>query len=225
MWEVDKTWDVFLNQEMRKDYFATLQIFLRNEIESGKIVYPKEADFLKAFTLTSFSNLKVVIIGQDPYHGPNQAHGLAFSVNKEVKIPPSLKNIFKELQSDLNLEIPKHGNLQSWAQQGVLLLNASLSVVAAKPMSHAKCGWYIFTDEVIKYISAQKKNVVFLLWGSFAQQKTSLIDLDKHLILQAPHPSPLSAYHGFFGCKHFSKINVYLQQQGLPIINWQLAND
>ena len=185
-------------------------------------VFPEEHQVFRAFEMTSFEKLKVVILGQDPYHGPGQANGLAFSVNRGVKLPPSLKNIYKELSADTGTKQADHGDLSSWASQGVLLLNSVLTVEAAKAGSHRKMGWQNFTDEVIKTISQKKEGVVFLLWGNYAIEKSKLIDTQKHHVLTAMHPSPLSAYRGFFGCRHFSKTNIILEKAGITSINWQL---
>lgn len=183
----------------------------------------QKIEVFNAFKLTPFENVRVVILGQDPYHGPNQAHGLSFSVNYGVKIPPSLANIYKELKSDIGFSIPSHGNLTTWANQGVLLLNATLTVRAGEPASHQKQGWEVFTDAVIKKISDEKEHCVFLLWGNFAKSKTNLIDLERHLVLTAPHPSPLAG-GAFFGCKHFSKTNEYLKSKKLSEINWTVPD-
>lgn len=220
---LDPGWHEVLNDEFEKAYMKSLREFLKAEKESGQIVYPKNADVFNAFQHTSFDNLKVVILGQDPYHGQGQAHGLSFSVQKGVTVPPSLKNIYKELQTDIaQFEPPAHGNLTAWADQGVLLLNATLTVRAQQPGSHQGRGWETFTNHVIEQISARKKGIVFLLWGKFAQQKSSLINANAHHILTAAHPSPFSAYNGFFGCQHFSKTNELLLAQGSEPINWQL---
>jgi uracil-DNA glycosylase len=200
-----------------------LNQFLAQEKEQETIVYPTPSDVFNAFNLTPFNEVKVVILGQDPYHGANQAHGLSFSVQQGVAVPPSLKNIYKELQTDIpGFNIPSHGDLSSWAKQGVLLLNATLTVRANEPGSHQKMGWEQFTDKAIKALSAEKSGLVFILWGKYAQAKASLIDSSKHLILTAAHPSPFSAYNGFFGCKHFSKANAYLLSKGEKPINWQI---
>lgn len=220
---IHKTWQSRLQKEFEKSYFLELIKFLESE-KPLFIVFPKEQDVFKAFELTPLDAVKVVIIGQDPYHGLNQAHGLSFSVNKGVKIPPSLQNIFKELQTDDNCPIPTHGNLTHWAKQGVLLLNATLTVREGLPGSHQKKGWETFTDAVINYISDEKKQVVFLLWGNYAKTKAALIDADKHLILEAAHPSPL-ARGAFFGCKHFSKTNAYLISRQIKPIDWNLQED
>ncbi len=208
---------------------------LQEEKQKGKTIYPPGAEIFNAFNLTPFDDVKVVILGQDPYHGPGQAHGLSFSVkenmklppslqNKEnMKLPPSLQNIYKELSDDIpGFKIPFHGNLSSWAKQGVLLLNATLTVEATKPGSHQNQGWEIFTDAAIKALSQHKEKIVFILWGKFAQQKIALIDTQKHFIIKSAHPSPFSAYSGFFGSKPFSQTNYYLKQQGKEAINWQI---
>lgn len=218
----DDSWLKFMKKEFQSDYFNTISTFINNEKSKGKTIFPSRELTLNAFKLTPFDKVKVVILGQDPYHNIGQAHGLSFSVPKNVKTPPSLQNIYKEIKADLGYEIPNHGNLSTWAEQGVLLLNAVLTVNAHEPASHKKAGWETFTDNVIKHISEHKTNVVFMLWGSFAQQKEYLIDPKKHLILKATHPSPFSAHRGFFGCKHFSKANNYLKQNGLPTINWSI---
>lgn len=218
---IDNSWDIKLKEEFNKPYIDELKAFLKTE-RSQHTVYPKQTEVFNALKLTPFENVKVVILGQDPYHGPNQAHGLSFSVNKGIKPPPSLVNIFKELKSEsIGFEIPGHGDLTDWAKQGVLLLNATLTVRAGEPASHQKKGWEKFTDAVIKMISEEKENCVFLLWGNFAKTKVSLIDLDKHLVLTAAHPSPLAG-GAFFGSKHFSKTNAYLISKNLTPINWNL---
>jgi uracil-DNA glycosylase len=200
-----------------------LNQFLAQEKEQETIVYPTPSDVFNAFNLTPFNEVKVVILGQDPYHGANQAHGLSFSVQQGVAVPPSLKNIYKELQTDIpGFNIPSHGDLSSWAKQGVLLLNATLTVRANEPGSHQKMGWEQFTDNAIKALSSEKSGLIFILWGRHAQAKASLIDSGKHLVLTAAHPSPFSAYNGFFGCKHFSKANAYLLSKGEKPINWQI---
>lgn len=213
-------WSKQLIEINNENYLKNLSIFLNKEINLKKIIYPPKSLWFKAFEYSSFVNTKVVIIGQDPYHQKNQAEGLSFSVTEEVRTPPSLKNIFKELSNDLDINIPQNGSLKSWAKQGVLLLNTILTVEKNKPLSHAKKGWEEFTDYVIKVISNNKKNVVFILWGSYAQKKEKFIDSNKHLVLKASHPSPLSAYNGFFGCKHFSKTNKYLATTKQKQIVW-----
>ena len=219
--QIEESWKAVLSDEFNKDYFLKLKPFLLDE-KKIPAIYPNGKDIFNAFNYTPFAKVKVVILGQDPYHGNGQAHGLSFSVPKGIKPPPSLKNIFKELHGDLNFEIPNHGDLTTWAQQGVLLLNATLTVRAKQAASHQKKGWEQFTNRVIKEISDKKEGVVFLLWGRFAQDKEVLIDGTKHHILTAPHPSPFSAHSGFFGCKHFSKTNYLLSQQNKDPINWQI---
>ena len=219
---IEPSWKEELKDEFEKPYFGQIVHFLKEEKQAGKVIYPPGKLIFNAFDKTPFSNVKVVIIGQDPYHNAGQAHGLSFSVPDGVAPPPSLVNIFKELHADLNIAIPHTGNLEPWAKQGVLLLNASLTVVANTPNSHAQAGWHTFTDEVIRHISKDKEHVVFLLWGKFAQNKAELIDTSKHLVLKAAHPSPFSAHSGFFGSHHFSKANQWLQQQGEKPIDWSL---
>ncbi|HIL66541.1 MAG TPA: uracil-DNA glycosylase [Flavobacteriales bacterium] len=219
--EIEQSWKVVLLKEFNKDYFIKLKQFLLDEKKHHSI-YPKGKDIFNAFNYTSFDRVKVVILGQDPYHGMGQAHGLSFSVPDGVKQPPSLKNIFKEIASDLNLPLPETGNLSPWATQGVLLLNATLSVRVKQAGSHQNMGWEQFTNRVIQEISQKKEGVIFLLWGRFAQDKAELIDKNKHHILTAPHPSPFSVYRGFFGCKHFSKTNKLLAEQGLKEIDWKI---
>jgi len=222
--KIEETWKEALKQEFTKPYFLQIATHLKAEKMSGKTIYPPGSLIFNAFNTTHFDNVKVVIIGQDPYHGQGQAHGLSFSVPKGIPPPPSLINIFKELQNDIGLTIPNHGNLTHWAEQGVMLLNASLTVRANEPMSHAGIGWAEFTNAVIEKISALKKHVVFLLWGKFAQEKISLVDETKHLVLKAAHPSPFSADKGFFGCKHFSKANAWLMSKGIDPVDWKLNN-
>ncbi len=217
--KIEPSWKNVLIDEFNKPYFVALKEFLVEE-KKKYVVYPAGANIFNAFAYTPFNKVKVVIIGQDPYHGPGQAHGLSFSVPEGIQKPPSLVNIFKELQSDIGKPIPESGNLESWARQGVLLLNATLTVRANQAGSHQKRGWEQFTDSVIRTLSDQKSGLVFLLWGRFAQDKAALIDASKHHILKAAHPSPLSAYNGFFGCKHFSKTNEILLSQGETAIEW-----
>lgn len=217
--KIDESWKKHLSHELESNYFQNIVDFILEE-KKTQIVYPKENEIFSAFLLTPFDKVSVVIIGQDPYHGEGQANGLCFSVNDGIKKPPSLTNIFKEIKNDIGEEIPVSGNLEHWARQGVLLLNASLTVRAQKAASHQKIGWQKFTDAVIKSISDNKKGVVFILWGRFAQNKESLINTTKHHILKSVHPSPLSAYNGFFGCKHFSKTNEILKQSNLKPIRW-----
>lgn len=222
--DLEPSWLNVLGGEFQKDYMVMLREFLKTEKESGQKVYPKNSDIFNAFNTTPFDKLKVVILGQDPYHGINQAHGLSFSVQKGINPPPSLKNIYKELITDiLGFTIPSHGELTEWAEQGVMMLNATLTVRAGSPGSHQKKGWEQFTDTVIKTISDQKEGIIFLLWGKFAQAKAELIDAGKHHILKAAHPSPYSADSGFFGCKHFSKTNEILSKEGKQPINWQIS--
>jgi uracil-DNA glycosylase len=220
--KIEASWKEVLKAEFSKPYFEQAALHIKTEKLQGKTIYPPGSLLFNAFNTTPFDKVKVVILGQDPYHGPGQAHGLCFSVQPGVPPPPSLVNIFKELQDDIGIPIPDHGNLTHWAQQGVFLLNASLSVRAGEPMSHSKIGWAAFTDTVIKKIADLKSNVVFILWGKFAQEKRVLIDESKHCILRSVHPSPLSAYAGFFGCKHFSKTNEYLVSKGIDPIDWSL---
>ena len=219
---IEAGWKEELKEEFEKPYFEKIVQFLKSEKTVGKVIYPPGKLIFNAFDTTTFSKVKVVIIGQDPYHNPGQAHGLCFSVPDQVQPPPSLVNIFKELQTDLEIPISRSGNLEKWAMQGVLLLNASLTVEANKPMSHSELGWHIFTDEVIKHVSQKKEHVVFMLWGKFAQNKAVLLDESKHKVLKAAHPSPLSAYNGFFGCGHFSKANAWLREKGEQPIDWSI---
>lgn len=222
---ISSSWKPILEKEFSKPYFKTIEVFVENEKKQGKTIYPSEKNIFAAFNFSDFESLKVVILGQDPYHGPNQAHGLSFSVPKGEKIPPSLKNIYKELATDLDFTIPNHGNLEAWAKQGVLLLNAVLTVNASEAASHKKAGWEKFTDHIIETISKEKEHIVFILWGNFAIKKAHFIDEKKHLILKAIHPSPLSAHRGFFGCKHFSKTNRFLKQKEIKPIEWQLEHE
>ena len=221
--KIEQSWKEVLKDEFNKDYFARLTQFVKEEYNGSTPIYPPAKLIFNAFDHCPFDKVKVVILGQDPYHGEGQAHGLCFSVQDGVPNPPSLENIFKELQSDIGCKKPTNGNLTKWANEGVLLMNTSLSVRAHQANSHSKCGWAWFTDSVIKLISEQKEHVVFILWGGNARSKKPLIDTSKHLILECAHPSPLSAYNGFFGCKHFSKTNAYLEKQGLPSIDWDLT--
>ncbi len=221
---LDPSWQAVLQPEFDKPYMAKLKQFLLKEKESGQIVYPKNADIFNAFNTTQFDHVKVVILGQDPYHGAHQAHGLSFSVQKGIAIPRSLSNIYKELTTDIpGFKTPAHGNLEDWAKQGVLLLNATLTVRASTPGSHQKQGWEEFTDEVIKTISDKKEGIVFILWGAFAQSKAALIDEKKHFIIKSAHPSPFSADRGFFGSKPFSKTNEILKKEGKREIDWQIS--
>lgn len=218
--KIEASWKEVLTQEFNKPYFQQVAAHLKTEKASGATIYPPGHLIFNAFEQTPFDKLKVVLLGQDPYHGPGQAHGLSFSVPDGVKPPPSLVNIYKELHTDIGMAIPGTGNLTKWANQGVLLLNAVLTVRANEPASHAKIGWMDFTDAVIRKISAGKEGIVFLLWGRFAQEKQALIDETKHHVLKAAHPSPFSADKGFFGCRHFSKTNDLLRSQSLEAIDW-----
>jgi len=220
---LNNDWSLFLDTEFQKDYYTQLLSFIKNEYKN-KTIYPKEKDIFRAFNLLSPTKVKVVIIGQDPYHGPNQANGLAFSVTSNVKVPPSLKNIYKELVDDTNCGIPINGNLTSWAEQGVLLINSVMTVEKAAAHSHKNKGWEVFTDSVIRKLSSENEKLVFILWGGPSQKKEQLIDISKHLVLKAPHPSPLSSYRGFFGSKPFSKTNDYLNLHNKKKINWCLSS-
>lgn len=219
---IEESWKKILKEEFEKDYFKQIVTFIKTEKAAGKIIYPPGSLLFNSFEKTPFDKIKVVLLGQDPYHNKGQAHGLSFSVPDGVTKPPSLLNIFKELQSDIGINSPASGNLEKWAQEGVLLLNASLTVRQNEPGSHSKIGWLQFTDAVIRKISNEKKGIVFLLWGKFAQEKQPLIDETKHHVLKAAHPSPFSADKGFFGCKHFSKTNEFLVKEGLQPVDWQL---
>jgi uracil-DNA glycosylase len=221
--KIEASWKEVLKHEFTKPYFLEIVTFLKTEKAAGKTIYPPGPLIFNAFDKTPFSKVKLVILGQDPYHNPGQAHGLSFSVPNGIKPPPSLINIYKEIQSDIGVQMPfQFGNLTQWAEQGILLLNAVLTVRANEPASHAKIGWMDFTDAVIKKISDEKEGIVFLLWGKFAQDKQILIDETKHFVLKAAHPSPFSADKGFFGCKHFSKANALLTKQGEAPIDWKL---
>ncbi|MCP1659669.1 uracil-DNA glycosylase [Neisseria perflava] len=218
-----QTWHEAIGAEKAQPYFQHIISSVRQEREARQTVYPPAHDVFNAFKATEFDQVKVVILGQDPYHGAGQAHGLAFSVRPDVQIPPSLVNIYKELADDIpGFQIPQHGYLQHWAEQGVLLLNTVLTVRAGQAHSHAPLGWEQFTDRVIAQLNEHREHIVFMLWGSHAQKKGAFIDRNRHLVLTAPHPSPLSAYRGFFGCKHFSQANAYLQAHGLAAIDWQV---
>ncbi len=219
----NNTWDELLKDEYKKEYFINLKKFIINEYKT-KTIYPKMSEIFNAFIKTPYENVKVVILGQDPYHGENEAEGLSFSVKIGIAKPPSLINIFSELESDLNIKPPNHGSLVSWAEQGVLLLNSSLTVVKDNPKSHSNKGWEIFTDEVIKIINKKDTPVVFILWGSDARSKKSLITNKKHLIIESAHPSPLSAYRGFFGSKPFSRTNEFLIKNNIEPINWKIKD-
>lgn len=222
--KIGNDWNGVLKDEFEKEYFEKLTDFVKTEYKS-EVCFPPVKDIFNAFEMCSFSNTKIVILGQDPYHGKGQAHGLSFSVPEGMKIPPSLRNIFKELTSDLGVDSPTQGDLTSWAKQGVLLLNATLTVRKSTPGSHQKQGWEEFTDSVIKTISNKKESVVIVLWGKFAEQKVSLIDESKHYIITSSHPSPFSAHRGFLGSKPFSKTNEFLEKKGIEKIDWELKND
>ena len=217
-----KSWKAPLLPEFEADYMVRLRAFLLGEKAAGKQIYPKGSEWFRALDLTPLDRVRVVILGQDPYHGPGQAHGLCFSVKPGVRPPPSLVNIYKELQSDLGIPRANHGFLEHWAQQGVLLLNSVLTVEMAKAASHQKRGWEQFTDAVIRLVNAKDEPVVFMLWGAYAQKKAAFVDTDKHLVLKAAHPSPLSAHNGFLGCRHFSQCNAFLEKNTLPPIDWAL---
>lgn len=219
--KIEKTWGEALQHEFDKSYFQELAAFLHQEKRAGKIIYPAGKDIFKAFELCPIDKVKVVILGQDPYHGPGQAMGLSFSVPDNIPAPPSLKNIFKEIETDLGVKMSGKPNLEAWARQGVLLLNAVLTVRQAEPTSHSKIGWQTFTDEVIRVLNQRSKPVIFLLWGNYARSKAELIDRSRHHVLEAAHPSPL-ARGAFFGCRHFSKTNAILSQLGEQQIDWQL---
>lgn len=217
--KIENSWKSVLQEEFEKEYFVKLTSFVKNEYLTKRI-YPAGSEIFNAFNHCPFNNVKVVIIGQDPYHGPGQAHGLCFSVNDGIDFPPSLVNIFKEIERDLQKPFPLSGNLTRWAEQGVLLLNATLTVEAHKAGSHQGKGWETFTDAVIRTIANQKENIVFMLWGNYAQQKGAVINPNKHKVLKSVHPSPLSAYRGFIGCGHFSEANNFLNSKGISPIEW-----
>lgn len=222
--QLEKSWLSVLENEFDKDYMKKLKQFLQVQKQNKQLVYPQSNEIFNAFTLTPFDEVKVVILGQDPYHGAGQAHGLSFSVKEGVRLPPSLQNIYKELSSDIEgFKTPANGTLTKWAKQGVLLLNATLTVNAGSPGSHQNQGWENFTDAAIKAISDNKEGIIFILWGRFAQEKARLIDETKHFIIKSPHPSPFSAHSGFFGSKPFSKTNEFLKKQGLKEIDWQIV--
>jgi len=220
--QLDASWLKHLESEFNLDYMQDLRNFLKQEKRLGKQVYPPSDLIFNAMNTTPFDQVKVVILGQDPYHGPGQAHGLCFSVLPGVKVPPSLVNIYKEIKADLGIETAQHGYLQSWAEQGVLLLNAVLTVEKAMAASHQGKGWERFTDRIVSELNEKREHLVFLLWGSYAQKKGQFIDRDRHLVLQSTHPSPLSAYRGFLGCRHFSQTNAYLQKTGQQAVDWAL---
>jgi uracil-DNA glycosylase len=220
--KLHQSWRVPLGEEFASPYMAVLKNFLISEKAKGKTIFPKGGEWFRALDLTPLNKVRVVILGQDPYHGPGQAHGLCFSVRPGVRPPPSLLNIFKELESDLGIPRPSHGFLEHWTQQGVLLLNSVLTVESGLAASHKDKGWERFTDAVIRLVAAQTQPIVFLLWGSYAQKKAAFVDPSRHLILKAAHPSPLSAHNGFLGCKHFSQTNAFLQAKGQAAIDWSL---
>ena len=223
MVNLGNSWDALLGEEFQKGYYLRLRQFLKEEYFGGKFkIFPEMSNIFNALRYTDYNHVKVVILGQDPYHGEGQAHGLCFSVQRGTKPPPSLVNIFKELNSDLGVEIPSHGELTAWAKNGVLLLNTVLTVREGAPTSHRGMGWEVFTDKVISLLGKREKPMVFMLWGSFAKSKAQLIDSKKHLVLTAAHPSPLSAYNGFFGCKHFSSANAFLKANGIEEVDWTL---
>ncbi len=217
---LDQEWLYHLEAEFEKDYMKQLKAFLKSELSKGKTIYPSGKNYFAALNQTPFSQVKAVIVGQDPYHGPDQAHGLSFSVPENIKKPPSLVNIYNELKTDIKGAEPPSGNLQSWAKQGVLLLNSVLTVEAGKAGSHQGKGWETFTDRIIHILNEKKEHIVFILWGSYAIKKASFVDRKKHLVIESVHPSPLSAYRGFFGSKPFSKTNQYLKQHSLDPIQW-----
>lgn len=217
-----ESWKAPLLPEFNSEYMLALKSFLRSEKAAGKTIYPKGSDWFRALDLTPLDKVRVVILGQDPYHGPGQAHGLCFSVQPGVRPPPSLLNIYKELEADLGIERPIHGFLESWAKQGVLLLNSVLTVELAKAASHSQKGWERFTDAIISLVNDKQDPVVFMLWGSYAQKKGAIVDSSRHLVLKAAHPSPLSAHNGFLGCRHFSKCNAFLSAKGISPIDWRL---
>jgi len=221
--DLHEQWLAPLKSDFNAPYMQNLSAFLRAEKKAGKAIYPTGDKIFAALNSTPLESVKVVILGQDPYHGPNQAHGLSFSVPMGVAVPPSLKNIYKELNTDLGLPVPVHGNLSAWAEQGVLLLNSVLTVEHSLAASHQGRGWERFTDRIISIINEQRSSVAFLLWGAYAQKKGQVIDRSRHLVLRAPHPSPLSAHRGFLGCRHFSQANAYLENAGQQPINWQVA--
>lgn len=220
--KLEESWKSRLHSEFSSPYMKSLKQFLLAEKAKGKAIFPKGTEYFRALDLTPLEDVRVVILGQDPYHGDGQAHGLCFSVRQNVRIPPSLINIYKELQTDLGIQPARHGFLESWAKQGVMLLNSVLTVERAIAASHQGRGWEQFTDSVIRTVNEKDEPVVFMLWGSYAQKKAAFVDRSKHLVLKAPHPSPLSAHRGFLGCRHFSQANSFLKEKGLPPINWQL---
>ncbi len=223
--QLDPSWKAILAPEFQQEYMSRLRQFLKQEISQGKIIYPKGPEYFHALNSTPFDKVRVVILGQDPYHGPDQAHGLCFSVKPGVPLPPSLVNIFKELQADLGVPRSQHGYLQAWAEQGVLLLNTVLTVEQGRAASHQNQGWEKFTDKIVQILNDQCEGLIFVLWGAHAQAKGRNIDRNKHLVIESPHPSPLSAHRGFFGSHPFSKINQYLESRGQEPIHWQLPQN
>ncbi len=221
--KLPENWKAHIGDEFTKDYMHNLRSFLVQEKQAGQVIYPHGSEFFRAMDLTPFESVKVVILGQDPYHGPGQAHGLSFSVRPGVRLPPSLVNIYKELETDLGISPVSHGFLEQWANEGVLLLNSVLSVRHKQAASHQKQGWEEFTDRVIRELNDHRENLVFILWGSYAQRKGSFIDTDRHCVIRSPHPSPLSSYRGFFGSRPFSQANDYLAAHGQAPVNWQLS--
>ena len=221
---LENSWKEKLLEEFNKDYMRSLSVFLRSEKLKNKIIFPPGNKIFNAFNLTKFEDVKVVILGQDPYHGHNQAHGLSFSVEEGIRPPPSLKNIFKELESDIGIKQPEHGNLERWCSEGILLLNSILTVEKSKPASHANMGWEQFTDKILTILNDLKRNVVFILWGKKAQEKGHFINTDRHFVIASPHPSPYSANNGFFGSRPFSKTNTYLKKCNIKEINWDLRS-
>lgn len=220
--QIDASWKKALEKEFAQPYFAGIKQFLMQERQAGHVIFPPGKLIFNAFDTTPFDEVKVVILGQDPYHGPGQAHGLSFSVPKGVDVPPSLRNIYKEIQTDLGHPVPSHGNLESWAAQGVLLLNAILTVRAHQAASHHGAGWERFTDAAIQHLNRDRDGLVFMLWGGYAKKKGEMIDRGRHLVLTAPHPSPLSAHSGWFGSRHFSQANKYLESQGKGPVDWRI---
>lgn len=220
--QLEPSWQKQINNEFQKDYMKQLRSFLVKELEKGRKIFPKGSDYFAALNATPFEKVKVVLLGQDPYHGAGQAHGLCFSVNPGVRFPPSLQNIFKELKADLDIDPPKNGSLKAWANQGVLLLNSVLTVEEGRAASHQGKGWEIFTDEIIHRLNEQREHIVFILWGSYAQKKAAFVDRKKHFVIESPHPSPLSSHRGFFGSKPFSRTNSYLRANGIEEIDWRL---
>lgn len=222
--KLEDSWKSRLADEFKAPYMQKLKRFLMHEKAEKKVIFPKGQDYFAALNITSFDNVKVVILGQDPYHGPGQAHGLSFSVPPGVPLPPSLLNIYKELHSDLGIPITRNGHLESWARQGVLLLNSVLTVESGRAASHQGQGWELFTDRIIHVLAEEREHLVFILWGSYAQKKGAFIDRGKHLVIESPHPSPLSAHRGFLGSKPFSKTNAYLKANGIEPIRWQVLD-